>query len=262
MLSLPRHTFANACVLPGPPGYLYLLKPKGTRSHLLELHISSRKTRSVALIPDLRLYPAMAFDTDTVYLLGGMDIDESKLYKESMHVHGKTGAVGTCPELIYARGKASAVVHNRYLYVLGGYEEIWMDGKPKFRLSITIEKLYPGLNWVLVSVKLPVPLARPSVCVFSNQLYLLGGSTSGSLPSHGIYELGLGGGETRKVGESRWVLEEGMPVLAEGNRRGIRFTGRRNATEEVVELKVEWTIWELRRYLLYSRLKLQRLGFF
>lgn len=58
------------------------------------------------------------------------------------------------------------------------------------------------------------------------------------------------------------ALEEGMPVEGEATRLGFLFKGRRYATEKVVEMRVEWEVWELRRVLLYARLKLQRLALF
>lgn len=53
-----------------------------------------------------------------------------------------------------------------------------------------------------------------------------------------------------------------MPVEGEATRLGFLFKGRRYATEKVVEMRVEWEVWELRRVLLYARLKLQRLALF
>lgn len=177
MLTLPRHDFANCSVLSGPPGFLYLLKAKSGRSYLLEKDLSSHRNRTVAVLEALRLHPALAYAEGQVYILGGTDEYEGRVYKDCVQVESKLGGVQRLPDLVYSRGKAAAVWYQRSLYILGGYEEVWRDGQVKFRLSNTIEKLNNG-NWVLISLHLPIPLARSSLSLLYNRLFILGNYNS------------------------------------------------------------------------------------
>lgn len=266
MLALPRHDFANCSVLPGPAGLLYLLRAKAGRSYLLEKDLSNRKTRTIAVLSILHLHPALAYNAGQVYILGGTDESEGKVYKDCLQVENRLGGIERLPDLIYARGKAASVWHQQHLYIIGGYEEVWRNGQAKYRLSTTIEKLNPG-NWVLISLRLPVPLAAPCPSLLHNRLFLLGnfhtgGLTSGSQSNTAIYELSLVSSRGRKVGEARYTLEEGMPVQGEATRLGFLFQGRRSASDQVVTMQVQWTVWTVRRTLLLARLKLQRLALF
>jgi len=173
MLALPRGEFANGSVLQGPAGLVYLLRAKAGRSYLLEKDLNSHKTRTLAVLASTRLHPALAYTAGQVCILGGTNESEGQVYKDCIQVENRLGGIARLPDLTYARSKAAAVWCQQRLYVIGGFEEVWRNGQAKYRLSTTIEKLNEG-NWVLISLRLPIPLAHPCPSLLHNRLFLLG----------------------------------------------------------------------------------------